>query len=766
MPRLEVEGVGTLAFPVPASQVAQVMAVAARAPYGRGQDTLVDETVRRTWQVPADQVRLGGTAWLRVFPEVLGQVVAGLGCEAMPVSAELYKLLVYETGGFFKAHRDTEKTPGMFGTLVMVLPSQHEGGELVIRHAGREVVVDLASREFTDVRFAAFYADCEHEVRPVTAGHRVCLVFNLVLPRAAGSKPRAPMYVREAERAADALRGAFGRDNPPPKLAWLLEHQYSPAGLSFAALKGADAARGQVLREAARQADCAVHLGIVHIEEVGSAIVDDSGSRHGRGSRWGRGTGPREVEGVPDDGFEIIEPQSSSVKVDGWVDEAGRAMGFGELPVGQGELVPAGALDEEPPDEQRLTEATGNEGATYERSYHRAAVVLWPRVRFLAVLMQVGVASALPHLEERVDAGDPEATDLARQVVEGWHEGMHGIRWDRPHPSEMRGRMLRLLNRLGDAALIREFLPIFLDEGHGEAGPVAVRSLELLGAEDAREPLLAFVRGEFPRRSAEVVGLLGALAGEGWSRAEAWRGVMGEAAAALLEAIPALACKARMEPEREPWQGTSEPLLRAETVDGALGFLGTTGGARLRARAARAFVAGGLMEPLALAVPVLARMHGREPGCCARDEAAQVLWADAAGALLARSEHPPAPPKDWRQQVKIGCACEECRALQAFALDPVQRILRLRAAQPLRLHVSEQVRSRGLDMDCTTEATGRPHALVCVKNRRSHDEAARAHAMDVEAMGALMGMLEPVPDRLRLLATRLAAARARAGGPG
>ena len=34
------------------------------------------------------------------------------------------------------------------------------------------------------------------------------------------------------------------------ELAWLLDHQYSPAGLSFSSLKGADAAKSKVLMQA------------------------------------------------------------------------------------------------------------------------------------------------------------------------------------------------------------------------------------------------------------------------------------------------------------------------------------------------------------------------------------------------------------------------------------------------------------------------------------------------------------------------------------
>lgn len=168
MPRVEVEGVGVLSFPVPKAQAQQLIQQASRAPYGRGEETILDESVRKVWQLPASRVRLGGKTWEKTLSRMLGAVMNGLGCAEANVSAELYKLLVYDPGAFFKAHRDTEKAGGMFGTLVVVLPSAHRGGELVVRHSGREIVVDLSTEEFSELKFVAFYADCEHEVRPVT----------------------------------------------------------------------------------------------------------------------------------------------------------------------------------------------------------------------------------------------------------------------------------------------------------------------------------------------------------------------------------------------------------------------------------------------------------------------------------------------------------------------------------------------------------------------------------------------------------------------
>ncbi len=75
---------------------------------------------------------------------VLEDVKNGLGIEEGAITPSLYKLLVYEKGDFFLPHKDSEKEPGMFGTLVIGLPSAHTGGELVIRFDGREEVVDFA----------------------------------------------------------------------------------------------------------------------------------------------------------------------------------------------------------------------------------------------------------------------------------------------------------------------------------------------------------------------------------------------------------------------------------------------------------------------------------------------------------------------------------------------------------------------------------------------------------------------------------------------
>lgn len=58
----------------------------------------------------------------------------------------------------------------MFATLVIVLPSNYSGGELVVHHDEQVVTLNMSRDEPSELAFAAFYADCIHEVQPITQG--------------------------------------------------------------------------------------------------------------------------------------------------------------------------------------------------------------------------------------------------------------------------------------------------------------------------------------------------------------------------------------------------------------------------------------------------------------------------------------------------------------------------------------------------------------------------------------------------------------------
>ena len=124
---LDVAGVGAIGFPIRAAEAKALIAVASQAPYGRGQETLVDTEVRRVWQLEPKQFKLTNPAWKSFIDNIVEQVKNELAIHDK-VKAQLYKLLVYEKGSFFIPHRDGEMSDRMIATLVVGLPSRHNGG--------------------------------------------------------------------------------------------------------------------------------------------------------------------------------------------------------------------------------------------------------------------------------------------------------------------------------------------------------------------------------------------------------------------------------------------------------------------------------------------------------------------------------------------------------------------------------------------------------------------------------------------------------------
>ena len=555
-PQLEVESIGPIALPMLPTQAKQLVAAAERAPYGRGEQTLVDTAVRRTWQIGPDQVRIQGRGWARTLSAILTRVCDGLGV-AEPVQAEFYKLLVYDEGSFFVSHRDTEKAPGMFATLVVVLPSTSTGGELLVRHKDREVRLDLHGPDPSEVAFAAFYADCVHEVLPITSGFRLALIYNLLRP-GPGRLPEFPSYANQQARLA-ALLQAWGADlsrrsitDAPEKLIFPLEHAYTSAELGFGTLKGADAAAAAVLMAAAQAADCDLHLALISVQESGSAEYTGYGSSY---RRWSE---PEEDE------FEEIEVFDRSIALSTWQRPDGQPSVLGEIPVGDEELSPPDALDDLEPDEEHFHEATGNEGASFERTYRRAALVLWPRKRFFAVLCQAGVAVTLPYLadltERWLSSGEDHTSALWHEAHELSGHMISSCHGQERHPSRGKApthatQMLLLLIQLEDRIRLEAFLATIaassglFAEGDNEA---IVQALGVLSPRRAATLTQQIIAGNAATSLATCGNLLARLVvAQGHGREGDLRG----AATALVEALPG--DPQRVAAERPWWQDRS-----------------------------------------------------------------------------------------------------------------------------------------------------------------------------------------------------------------
>ena len=115
--------------------------------------------------IPATALHLRSRSWSTRFERGLRQIAPGLGVPTRAtLTATQQKLLIYEPGQFFAPHRDSEKEPDTMGTLVIVLPGNYTGGEVVVCHAGEEITfATSAEGRANRLSFLGFYADCLHK---------------------------------------------------------------------------------------------------------------------------------------------------------------------------------------------------------------------------------------------------------------------------------------------------------------------------------------------------------------------------------------------------------------------------------------------------------------------------------------------------------------------------------------------------------------------------------------------------------------------------
>ena len=655
---------------------------------------------------------------------ILARVAEGLGV-AEPIVAEFYKLLVYDPGSFFVSHRDTEKAPGMFATLVLVLPSVSTGGDLLVRHKGREVRLDLHNEDPAEAAFAAFYADCVHEVLPVTAGYRLTLVYNL-LRRGKGPKPEPPSYADEQARLTKLLRTWIAdkqspHEDGPEKLVYPLEHAYTPAELGFEALKGVDAAVAGVLAAAARQSDCDLHLALMEVRESGIAEYADA---YGSGRRWSE---PEE----DDDEFEAGEVCDRQVTLSEWRGCDGSLLAMGEIPVMDEELSPPGALDEMEPDEEHFHEATGNEGASFERTYRRAALALWPRARIFAVLSQAGLPVTLPYLSDLIDrwatGGESrqsplwlQAHDLAGHMLSRWPM-RESEPWGRKTPSDT-ARMLMLLSRLKDTEHLGIFLADIAVRGLNDKGDnnAILEALDLLPPDRASVLLERLIAGN-AATSLNACGDLLARAAAAWLSDR--RTNLAGAATTLVELLPGDPARAAPNP---PWRRSFEvgpgfivDLFTALTpIDKALAD-----------RAADYLLAWpkiyDLNTVLVPAVQELTELPTVESSAAVRR-----LRQACLEHLHARVAEPVEAPSNWSRESKLRCRCAHCAELSRYLADPERKTWTFKAVETVRKHVETTIKEAQCDLDMTTDRRGRPYSLICTKNRASYERLMKQHNKD------------------------------------
>lgn len=750
---IKVDGVGELPLPLRAPVTRKLITQARQARFGRGEQTLADTSVRDTWEIAPDRITLGGPDWDRTLSSVLDGVRSALGLPPSTVlRAEPHALLVYGKGQFFLPHQDSEKHDAMVGSLVVSLPSHHTGGELVIEHTGRSVTY-RASRE--KLTFAAFYADCRHEVKPVTSGYRITLTMNLLAERVrpdagTGGGPAADLAHCLSEHFAQPAeqRYNYGRSEstPPNRLVYLLDHEYTQRSLGWNRLKGADATRAALLRQAARQADCEAVLALAEVKETWDAVppydrydyygevehYDDCEDEECEGECLldpdGEPGAERRRSGDFSD-YELNDLIDDEITLGWWTRPDGTGGEQITLPVPYAEACATTENKDLTPYQSEFEGYMGNYGNTLDRWYRRSAVVLWPRQRSFTARAEAGSKGALRELQGHLDTGEPElARTLARSLTPIWKHHGSG-----PAAAPLFAAALRVAVGLGEADTAAMLLAPF--------------GVETLGERHASDLAAAAARY-----------------GQTWAREAvgSWFGPVGAYTgadrAAWLESLPGL-CAALRTAEGDgtgmsaalvegAWQATEQQLTsrlgigRESERRTGLDQLGTTLAHLLRAagpESSDTIITSLRALPdtaLECLLPLLRTATGQQatarrdgvPAACVFQSLADHCEARLTAALA----RPVRAADDWSLAPAGTCrtGCALCPDLDAFLTSRTRRVMDWPLAKDGRRHLHSRIDLAGLPVSHITRRQGRPYTLVLTKTNEvfTRERAAQARA--------------------------------------
>jgi hypothetical protein len=752
-PGIEVDGLGAVALPLKRGVAKKLVAHCRIAPYGKGTETLLDTKVRKTFELGPKKFRLS-REWSSAVAHAARLAAEQLGLPAERVETRLYKLLVYDKGGFFLPHRDSEKQDGMVASLIVVLANPFDGGALVVRHGSMKQTLRFEqAAQGKAPCYAAFYADCEHEVQRVTHGIRLCLAYNLLL------KPEGVKPADSAKRAAPAdmltesIR-SWVATQPAKPLVFALEHHYTQRGLAPELLKGADRRLAELVVAAAENSDCLVHLAQVSRHLLQFA---DDGSFE-RGYHWGyrrRGT------------IEIGETYEDELNGSQWADLHGRKQPWGEIALEPSAVVSSLPLDDWKPTSEDFEGYTGNAGNTLDRWYHRSAIVLWHREQHFDVIASCGAAGSMPLFcsmvarlgrtpRKRLEEARTDCLRFARAIIARWPRPSAGYwRSAAREPSPLQD-FPDLLLGLRDRETIAQFLSKLAEQDQTLrlASFVVAACREFGWAAFARElrQLMAARPDELHRLSMRE-GQAIPLRDLEWLAAFCCDGAADPDRLALAHELCALAvARFCAPPPIRPasyWPGVRRAPSESES---SLPLL------------LKALVASGRDEDLARVIQFVERLPDEFSLAECQVPSLQALlpWSQKQGGVVhphlmswltsvrhkleAATARQPAPPADWARPAEVACTCQYCAQLKAFLADPAHEVGRIPAREDMRQHLIGMIGRHGCDVNHALERKGSPYALVLTKTSGSFERATK----QFEADRRLLKVLDEVCQGIRL----------------
>ncbi|CAF9908337.1 hypothetical protein IMSHALPRED_006643 [Imshaugia aleurites] len=267
-PGLLLKGIGKIGLPLSERDAKSIINISREAPSCESTEENIDKSERKTYGVEADRVEFRNPRWSKTVQYAVSKSVEQLGVLGgeSSVRADLHKLVLYEAGGLPSTEHDSYAVSGRVGTLVIILPSEHEGGEAVVRLENQKRTLSInEAREFS-YSYMAWYADADYSVEPVSSGYRLVLMYNLI-HQTGDIKAARPLSVLNDNRdAIDSALNAWKTrlcdgETATDVLVHLFECEYLQGKLGLQALEGSDQVQSLRLHEACQEYGFSTFLG-------------------------------------------------------------------------------------------------------------------------------------------------------------------------------------------------------------------------------------------------------------------------------------------------------------------------------------------------------------------------------------------------------------------------------------------------------------------------------------------------------------------------
>lgn len=720
---LTVEGVGRIRFPINEATARRLCAVAKPAQHGYKEETRLDPRVRDTFEIDWPRISIDEETWQPLLQAQLERIARDLGLPAgCHLRAELHNLLVYAPGQFFVGHQDSEKFDGMIASLVVGLPSSFRGGAMRIEHHDESVLIRGSASKLS---FTAFYANCRHEVRPVTHGHRVVMTYNL---RLEGSAEKAAIAPALLDPLVECVRRYFSSSIPlrwvgddkgdvPDRLIYLLDHEYTQRGLAWQRLKGADGPRVAALQATADALECGICLALADIHETWNCESESNGGRS-----WQRQRYRNDWEEYEDEDDDEAESAGDGELTD-LIDSEAQLRHF--VGVDRKAVVMANEIDprelcytkpsvEFEPFESEHEGYMGNYGNTVDHWYHRAAVVLWPLQRSFVMRAKVAPRWALGEVSRTLKAlGASAAATQAAQLLPFWARAVH-----QSDDNRLFATALDVAARVDASQLAGELLsPFTLPQLKAGMAAHWLHCIERYGLKWSKARLAQWL----PQFSVSETDRMQWISNDLPKLCQA----MGDAASADARALADELLQQEWLWIKERWLARSDipaasrrddamadlsmPLLAV--IDAAIRIENVT--ARDEILTALAATDGRAATQSTLALNIL-----RSAQTYPDDEMRMVLaplrehWRQQLIALLEQS---PRSEDDWAVCLPLPCKCSYCAQLDGFLQDRQRAVYEWPLAERHRKHVHQISDTCELPLSHVTRRSGSPFVLVLKK---------------------------------------------------